>query len=476
MSLFSQALETMGRFREQSLLLRAAVFVSIAVPPVFVYLWTTGDIYRAGLQVELLQITDPVNVYSGSGENPRSLVPTDAVLTQFYQDFSRYYFRRDEYAGNEPAYDQLTLYAAFLNPSESKPVFIHTLTARTEFESALPFEWRKLDVHTRLELKPAEYGDDWSAIEVRNSGLGPALDVEASIGYGLEGSPAQSASFDEIFANSEVVSWEGASQYEALYSADFVNKYLEVGPSAAVPPDDLHDCERTRREMEAGFGKLTSNGKRFEYIHTLSRLSEIAEVATLKDYRFSIRYRDLKGVDYAEQQTVPLQEPLYLLNRSAALKQGFNLTSEPQCDFRHADSGEPLEPEVGGLAEPIIVEGSGSVLDAAREALDHSLGLKADNSDAVSLVRQKFQFDLVTVEAGQFQSLLLQPVVKLAGRGRLILESELRQMRNGWYRIQFSANDRPLQELRIQAVVPDDTWWSGMSDAWRFRVEGEPAP
>lgn len=364
-----------------------------------------------GLYAENHAVLAPLLTYQGEARAAQlTFVP--GFEKTFWNEFSRYYFEREngfEHLVND---GNVQVKLVFRNPRKADPLIVSTIETTAKF-TAEPFPWKNVDVTARVEAR-----QQGGLIVLADKGIGPATDLR----YRLDS------------ANVRLI--EGGS--DLLFHREEEISFAEpTGRMAAVRSSEWEFWPRVYQRVSNAAGELIvdcPDGTQWETIGDLRRLQSLTPTVRGGKGTFAYDYASLRGDRVTGTLNVAMPEDLTYFQRSDVL------TDAHPCEPGRPASARPDFPPLTAPSVPELLE---------------KLTPGTPSLKGVDLIVKRISVNLEKTEDGRTAAVVNTPDEILNPGGFLIVYLTLERPKNGKLDLAMRVNGTEVRTLTIPVLAPD---------------------
>lgn len=372
-----------------------------------VYFRFTGG----GLYAENHAVIAPLLAYNGDARAAQ-LTFAPEFEKNFWSEFSRYYFRRDNQFSQLVNDGNVQVKVVFRNPRKADPLIVSTIETAAKF-TAEPFAWKKVDATARVDVKQQK-----EMVVLADNGVGPAVDLQ----YQLDA------------ANMRLI--DGKS--ELLFHGDQEIRFSDPTGNIAVLRSNGSEIRPSvyHRNADAS-GELTidcPDGSRWEPIGSIEGLNAITPTVRGGAGTFTYAYESLRGDRVTRKLNVAMPEDLVYFRRSELLT-----------------DGHPCPPPMATMQPPPMFPGA----EAPVPELIDKLTPGTPSLKGVDLIVKRMTMNLEKTEDGRTAAIVNTPDEILNPGGFLILYLTLEGPKNGKVDLAVRVNGTEVRSLTMPVLAPE---------------------
>lgn len=367
-----------------------------------------------GLYAENHAVLAPLLVYQSEARAAQlEFVP--GFEKNFWSEFSRYYFHRDNGFQELVNDGNVQVKLVFRNPRKADPLIVSTIETNAKF-TAEPFAWKNVDVTARVEARQDR--EDQEVMVLADRGVGPALDLHYQLDSAnvrlIDGKSEilfqweETISFDEPTGNIAVVSSSESELWPTVYRRD-----SNVAGELAV------DCP---------------DGSRWETIEDIHRLDAVTPTVRGGKGMLTYDYESLRGDRVAGKLNVAMPDDLTYFKRSELLTD-----AHPCPPPVPMPAPVPFPPDAAPFERPLI----------------DKLTPGTPSLKGVDLIVKKLSINLSQTEAGRTVAMVNTPDEILNPGGFLIVYLTLEGPKNGKVDLAVRVNGTDVRTLTVPVLAPD---------------------
>lgn len=372
------------------------------------------------------------------GETPETLDATEAPTNA--------YVNSPDKSAVSAYLGALRLRVVFRNPGRAGPFLVSSIETTATYR-AKPFDWSHVNVSTDLDLTVSS-----GKVTLSDEGVGPAMDVKYTISAGS--STLYTAFYPYILNH---------TKEEDLSSAngDFVSLQMESDESRTLRRPVywlLHTgTPRTVTVMRPGRGLDTvtgnllqcADGGQYEIVKGTDRLAQLTETVRGGPAKVDLVFESLRK----ERRT-----------KTAAVTLPGDWVFAKGADKINEQNPCPRQTGVGGGVPGGVVGGTlGGVLGGLLDALSAPPAPPASPKGA-DLIKATSVVDLRGLPDGGSVGAVASPDQILSPAGFARLDLTVVNATNGEVELQFKVNGRKLRETKVELLVPDETKFEPVID------------